>query len=227
VTSTELLQSILDRTERRFYGKHAGTVVDVEDPLEIGRLRAMVPSIFGEDDPCGWALPCAPFGGGPDRGFLMLPEVGDSVWIEFAAGDLRMPIWSGVFWGAPSSTGSQDDLGEATGTELPTADDVVAGPQLSVIRTAAGHRLFFDDEGEIVVLANGNDETEIRLNADGEVIITAEKIQLGVDGEEPLVLGDAFKELFNNHIHPTGVGPSGQPTEPLGSSHLSDTSFTE
>ena len=60
-------------------------------------------------------MPCAPFGGGKDRGLLAVPEVGDTVRIEFAAGDVSRPIWAGTFWGAPGSSGGQDDLGEATG----------------------------------------------------------------------------------------------------------------
>ncbi|MEG4643955.1 phage baseplate assembly protein V, partial [Paracoccus sp. APAP_BH8] len=40
-----------------------------------------------------------------------LPEVGDTVWIEFEAGDPMRPIWAGTFWGAPESSGGQDDLG--------------------------------------------------------------------------------------------------------------------
>ena len=34
----------------------------------------------------------------------------------------------------------QDDLGTATGSELPTSEGTKAGPGLSVLRTAAGHR---------------------------------------------------------------------------------------
>ena len=59
-----------------FYGKHAGVVTDTNDPKGIGRLRARVPEVFGEEEPCGWALPCLPWGGGKNRGFFALPEAG-------------------------------------------------------------------------------------------------------------------------------------------------------
>src|SRR5207248_2980101 len=80
----------------RFFGKYEGQVTDVNDPLEIGRLRAKVPEVLGRDVETGWALPCAPFGGGKDRGMLFLPKMADTVWIEFAAGDISRPIWSGA-----------------------------------------------------------------------------------------------------------------------------------
>jgi uncharacterized protein involved in type VI secretion and phage assembly len=172
-------------------------------------------------------LPCAPFGGGKDRGFLFVPEVGDTVWIEFAAGDPSRPIWAGAFWGAPDRVGQQDDLGTETGSEVPTADDQKAGPGRCVLRTRAGHRVLFDDDGGVVVLANGDGRTEVRLTKDGEVVIKAEKIKLGEGAQKALVLGDDFQQLFNQHTHPTGVGPSGPPTQPMQPSHLSTKTFTE
>ena len=132
----------------RYYGKYEGVVTNVDDPMQIGRLRAKVPSVFGEDIETGWALPCAPFGGGKDRGLLALPEVGDTVWVEFAAGQLSRPIWSGAFWGAPESGGGQDDLASEPGAETPTSDDKPAGPGHTVMRTKSGHRIALDDEGQ-------------------------------------------------------------------------------
>ena len=227
MTLEQLLVQFNAMVRDRFYGKYEALVTDTADPLEIGRVKAKVPSVLGEDVECGWALPCAPFGGGKDRGLMAVPEVGDTVWVEFAAGDVSRPIWAGTFWGAPDSSGGQDDLGEATGTEAPTSEDTPAGPGHVVFRTKAGHRLVFDDNGGIVILANGGDAAEIRISEDGEVTVKAEKIKLGQDASEALVLGDAFKQLFNQHTHPTGVGPSGPPTQPLGSSHLSSKSKTE
>ena len=64
-----------DDLDPRFFGKYEGVVTDVEDPLEIGRLRARVPEVLGEEVETGWALPCAPFGGGKDRGMLFLPDL--------------------------------------------------------------------------------------------------------------------------------------------------------
>lgn len=212
---------------RHVFGKYAGVVTDNDDPKEIGRIRARVPAVLGEDVQTGWALPASPYGGGKDRGFLFLPEVGDTVWIEFAGGSVSFPIWSGAFWSAPTSNGGQDDLGEATGSEAPTSDGKKAGPGHLVLRSKAGHRVVFDDDGEIVILANGNDKAEIRLTKEGEVVVTATKVKLGASASEPLVLGNAFKDFFSQHTHPTGVGPSGPPTQPMTPAQLSSLSVTE
>jgi hypothetical protein len=211
-----------------FYGKYEGKVTTVEDPLEIGRLRAIVPEVLGIEIETGWALPSAAFGGGKDRGLLFMPTVGDTVWIEFAAGDISRPIWSGAFWGAPESAGQQNDLGTTTGSEVPTSEGAKAGPGLSILRTASGHRIVMDDDGGLVIIANGNDQVEVRLTQSGEVIIKAQRIKLGSDAAtEPLVLGNAFLQYFNTHTHPTGVGPSGPPTPPMTPGQLSTKVTTE
>jgi uncharacterized protein involved in type VI secretion and phage assembly len=215
-------------TVERFYGKYEGVVTDVADPKKIGRIRAKVPAVLGEQVESGWALPCVPAGGGKERGMLFLPQVGDTVWIEFAGGDVSRPIWVGTFWGAPESTGGADDLGSETGPEAPTGDDGKdASDKLSVLKTKSGHELTLDDDGEVVLLANGNGKSSIRFEKDGGVVIKAETIKLCASAGEKVVLGDTFMQLFNQHTHPTGVGPSGPPTPLMSSSHLSAKVKTE
>lgn len=227
MTFEELLQAFSEYVHSRFYGKYEAIVTDLDDPKKIGRLRARVPAVLGEDLETGWALPCAVFGGGKDRGLLAMPEVGDTIWIEFAAGDISRPIWVGAFWGDPESSGGQDDLAEEVGPETPTSEDKSAGPGHLVLRTKAGHRIALDDEGGVVIVANGGNKAEIRLTREGEVVVKAETIKLGQDATEALVLGNSFKTFFNQHTHPTGVGPSGPPTQPMQDSHLSSKSVTE
>jgi hypothetical protein len=200
----------------RFYGKYEGIVTDVADPKKIGRIRAKVPAVLGEQVDSGWALPCVPAGGGKERGMLFLPQVGDTVWIEFAGGDVSRPIWVGTFWGAPDS-----------GPETPTGDGKDASDTLGVLKTKSGHELTFDDDGEVVLLANGNGKSSIRFEKGGGVVITAETIKLCASAGQKVVLGDAFMQLFNQHTHPTGVGPSGPPTPPMTASHLSAKVTTE
>jgi len=226
MTLDELTEAFRRQVESRFFGKYAAVVAAVDDPHAVGRVRARVPEVFGEDVLSGWATPAAPVGGGANRGFFALPDVGDTVWIEFEAGDPARPIWSGTFWGAPSSTGGQDDLGSASGSEAPEGADSPAGPGQNVWRTSAGHVISLDDEGGVVVVAEAAG-AEIRITAGGEVTIKADTIKLGQSAGQKLVLGDAFKTLFNTHTHPTGVGPSGPPAQPMTAQHLSRVSKTE
>ncbi len=114
----------------RFFGKYRGIVTDNLDPLMIGRVRARVPDVTGDDE-SGWAMPCAPFGG-DGMGFFAVPDTGAGVWIEFEHGDPDYPIWSGCWWGAA--------------TEIPPA--VLVPPPASakvLIRTKGGHAVLLDD----------------------------------------------------------------------------------
>ena len=96
-----------------------------------------------------------------------------------------------------------------------------------MLRTAAGHELTFDDDGEVVLLKNGNGKSSLRFEQDGTVVVTAEKLELGADASEKVVLGDTFMQFFNAHTHPTGVGPSGPPTQSMSSSQLSSKNTTQ
>ena len=87
-----------ETTGAAFYGKFRGIVTDIQDPLMMGRIKASVPDVLGEQE-SGWAMPCAPFGGS-GMGFFSLPSVGAGVWIEFEYGDPDYPIWSGCWWGS-------------------------------------------------------------------------------------------------------------------------------
>lgn len=96
--SDSLLYGLAEQGRSRLYGKYRGVVRDVDDPEKLGRITANVPSIYGDlDSP--WALPAVPFAGGA-HGLVLLPEVGDGVWIEFEAGDISRPIWTGFWWGS-------------------------------------------------------------------------------------------------------------------------------
>jgi hypothetical protein len=83
---------------RLFYGKYRGKVIDNNDPLLMGRIRAKVPAVFDEEV-TGWALPSMPYGG-PGVGFFFVPPTDANVWIEFEEGNPDYPLWTGCFWTA-------------------------------------------------------------------------------------------------------------------------------
>jgi uncharacterized protein involved in type VI secretion and phage assembly len=82
---------------RKFFGIYRGTVVNNVDPLQIGRIMAIVPDAGGIT-PSTWAMPCVPLAG-KQMGTFMVPQIGAGVWIQFEAGDPDRPVWSGGWWG--------------------------------------------------------------------------------------------------------------------------------
>lgn len=89
------LERLLESLANVYHGKYRGIVVDDSDPERLGRLQVQVPTVLG--DKAVWALPCVPFAG-PDVGFFALPPVGAHCWVEFEAGDVSYPVWTGCYW---------------------------------------------------------------------------------------------------------------------------------
>ncbi|MGY2012122.1 phage baseplate assembly protein V [Nocardia gipuzkoensis] len=85
-----------------YYGKYRGTVVNNVDPMQIGRIQAMVPDVSGFS-PSSWAMPCLPISG-INIGVFGVPAIGAGVWIEFEQGDPDHPIWVGGYWGSAAET---------------------------------------------------------------------------------------------------------------------------
>ena len=80
----------------QFFGKYRAVVVNINDPMQLGRIQARVPDVLGVQA-AGWAMPCVPVGLSKVRGSA-LPKIGATVWIEFEAGDPNRPIWTGCFF---------------------------------------------------------------------------------------------------------------------------------
>jgi hypothetical protein len=147
-TTEQLLGQMADFMNTRFYGKYRGKVTDVDDPESIGRIKAIVPAVFGETD-SPWAMPASPFAG-PQHGLFLLPEVDDGVWIEFEGGNPARPIWSGFWW--------------ASG-EIPSPNTTKA----RVLATTAGHKLVLDDDA---------DQVQLLHSGGGELTMTANDITI-------------------------------------------------
>ena len=129
MNNDNLLQELADRVRNRFYGKYRGVVINVD--ASTMRIQASVPAVLPLGT-TGWCMPCVPYAG-PQVGFLMLPEVGSGVWIEFEGGDVSYPIWTGCFWGAgdiPSTASATTKIRLA-----PTSAGIRPGPRL---RAGAG-----------------------------------------------------------------------------------------
>ncbi|WP_436689356.1 phage baseplate assembly protein V [Geodermatophilus sp. CPCC 205506] len=172
-----VVADLVERVERRFYGKYRGFVVDNEDPARLGRLRVRVPSLLGNDVVTGWAAPCLPYGGAAGEGFLFLPAPEAGVWVEFEEGDLEFPVWVGTFWSRP---GDSSQLPRPTAPDGEEAGEVQDPPTRKILTTACGHTLQFEDADgeESVLLHDGVNGHLVVLDGDGLSIVD------GVNGHE-------------------------------------------
>lgn len=167
-----MVAALVERAERRFFGKYRGRVVDNEDPLRLGRLRVSVPSVLGPDVVTGWATPCAPYGGTAGQGLLLVPDREAGVWVEFEEGDPEFPIWCGTFWSKPSAGSELPRPNKADGAE---DDEPQAVPTRKTFKTRKGHTLQFEDAdgAEVVLLREGVKGHRIVLYADGITVTDA------------------------------------------------------
>jgi len=85
------------REDQKFYGIYRATVVNNVDPMQLGRIMAMIPDV-GSITPSTWAMPAVPLAG-KQMGTFMVPQIGAGVWIQFEAGDPDRPVWTGGWWG--------------------------------------------------------------------------------------------------------------------------------
>src|SRR5688500_9658951 len=136
-----------------FHGKLRGVVSDNSDPNNMGRIRARVAEVFGENE-SGWALPALPYAG-KSVGLFLIPPTNASVWIEFEHGDPEYPVWTGCFWAqgeVPASPANADMKVLKTNVATITINDS-AGSGGITIETTAGMKIVMDSSS--IEVTNG------------------------------------------------------------------------
>lgn len=142
-----------------FLGKFRGVVVNNVDPMQIGRIQAIVPDV--SPIPSSWAMPCLPWAG-INTGVFTVPPPGSGVWIEYERGDPDYPIWVGGYWGTAAEV---PVLARAVPPAVPgitiqttlknglTISDVPGPTGGILIQTTTGAMISVSDVG--IVISNG------------------------------------------------------------------------
>ena len=159
MSSLQVQEDAVSRA-KRYFGKYRGTVINNVDPMQIGRIQAIVPDVSGVV-PTSWAMPCLP-GAGINAGLYTVPQIGSGVWIEFEQGDPDRPIWVGVYWGTAAEVPLMAHTvppvvdGFTIQTQLKNGIVVsdVPGPTGGIlIQTTTGAMISVSDVG--IVISNG------------------------------------------------------------------------
>lgn len=130
-----------------------GVVTDLDDPLNLGRVRVEVKHSGGESY---WAR-LATLMAGPDRGTLFRPEPDDEVLLALVQGAANEAYVIGALWN------TVDTPPEGGGT--PDND-------LRTIRSRSGHVLRFDDTpgGEKIEIVGKDEEQLVVIDVVGEKV---------------------------------------------------------
>ncbi|MHC4295870.1 MAG: phage baseplate assembly protein V [Planctomycetota bacterium] len=165
----KVVANLAQKVEHRFYGKYRAFVVDNADPEHLGRLKLKVPSVLGDEVVTGWAMPCTPYGGDANQGFLFVPEIDAGVWVEFEEGDLEFPIWVGTFWSKPGGESELPKPNDPDGTEQGSVQDP---PTRKIIKTVKGHTIQLEDADgeERIIICDGEGENQVTLSKSGVTI---------------------------------------------------------
>lgn len=163
----------------RYYGSYEGVVMDIDDPLNMSRLKVAVPEASGEQAIGTWALPKGLWGG-KNYGMQLTPEKGDIVWVEFKCGNLKRPIWSHGYFGRG---------------EKP---EELNNPQKYWLQTPKGNLVEIDDKNGYIQIKRSNGELII-LNDSG-ISLKHTKIFLGDrdNAAHPASLADKEVEALND-----------------------------
>ena len=148
----------------KYFGKYRATVLNNLDPQSQGRIQVQLADKYGMF-PSTWAMPSFPFAGEAQSGAVALPGVGSMVWVEFEAGDIDYPIWSGAFYSEQSGFPALALAGASpvtpnihfqttTGTSVTLSDNPA---QQVMIKTVSGSLITIGESG--MVMSNGKGAT--------------------------------------------------------------------
>jgi hypothetical protein len=227
---------------------YLGKVVDIRDPLYRGRARIEVFGIFdglpAEDLPWAEQIAGLSFGGNFGGGNITIPRLGSIVAVLFEGNNYYRMNYHYLKEISNDLLTELKEDNSYEGTQSLIYDSEAQPGILKMIYTRKKGLVFQlgdatiqldtqdagTDKEKLRIILKLNDD-EIRMEKQGakqKVIIKSENIELGEEATEKVILGNKFLQLYNQHTHPTGVGPSGVPVVPMADpQHLSQVSKTK
>jgi hypothetical protein len=205
---------VLEKQTDRFYGKYRGLVFLNVDPQNQGRIKAVVPEVLGVF-PSNWCLPCTPYAGSAmPAGLFTIPAPGAGVWIEFEAGDVNRPVWTGCWWGT---------------AQVPINELGMPSPFTSkVLRTDTGLMISLNDASQSITIKDAASMNSVamqlgvmQVNSKFIMLLESKLIFHGAAATHPAVLGDQLLAylnqivlMFNTHTHPGELAAGILPVTP-------------
>lgn len=190
----------------RFFGTYRGIVKNNSDPKKENKLRVSIPQITGEDY-LDWAEPCFNQINGP----IVLPKVGDTVWITFESGDTSYPVWTGINKAVPTTI-SNSYYGSFYNSAIQTATTANTVYTVELSTTVANRGIILDTPtaisfanpgtylftAELQFYHNNTNTIKAWLTKNNTENVVFSKKQYSVSTQVPYVLGSLKKILVLN-----------------------------
>jgi Type VI secretion system/phage-baseplate injector OB domain len=181
----EKMEVSIDGIKKKFYGVCTGRVINILDPLMLGRVQVQLPFIDSLDlSP--WARIASPMAG-PLHGFYMIPNPGEDVLVAFEQGDVNAPYVLGSLWSAMNPP--------------PLPSPV---PQIRLIKTLAGNQIMITEiPPSIMIQVETTGQTILISPAGIQILSGVNVINLGPPTGPPMVQVTAGSNVIN--MTPDGV----------------------
>jgi hypothetical protein len=181
----EKMETSIDGIKKKVYGVCTGRVINMLDPLMLGRVQVQLPFIDSLDL-APWARVASPMAGAL-HGFYMIPNPGDEVLVAFEQGDVNAPYIIGSLWSAMAPP--------------PLPSPV---PQIRVIKTLAQNQIMITEiPPSIMIQVTSTGQTILISPAGIQILSGPNVINLGPPTAPPMVQVAAGSNVIN--MTPDGV----------------------
>jgi hypothetical protein len=201
---------------------HLGEIVDINDPLKQGRARIRVFGFFDdleiEDIPWAEQVSGLSFSSARGNGNISIPRVGATVNVQFDGSNYYKCFYE---FEKESDPALLEEIADSYEGAQSLWYDVEAEPgtlklfytkKKGMVLSLGDAKIQLDtqDGGNLrIVIEMGNDQIKME---NSKVIINSNNIELGEGATQAVILGDAFKQFFDVHVH---AGAGSPPVVPM------------
>ncbi|MFT3889751.1 MAG: VgrG-related protein [Arachnia sp.] len=184
-----------------------GQVSDASDPEHAGRVRLTFPWL-SDDYVSDWARTIQP-GAGKDRGWAVIPEVGDEVLVGFEHGDVNRPVvLGGLYNGVDTmARGPVDLLDGGTGAVNRRSFVSRLGHRLDLLDASGTEGIRAATTDDKLTLVLDHTAATITVHADGKVVIEgSEGITIDSSGSDIDLKGNKITLAATSGVSVDGGG---------------------
>jgi uncharacterized protein involved in type VI secretion and phage assembly len=173
-----------------------GTVVDLNDPEQIGRVKLKLPQY--EDQSTAWARISSPMAG-KSRGFFFRPEVDDEVLVAFENGDMRRPYVLGALWSKVDTPPAHDAEPKnnwrcivSRSGHILRFDDTDGSEKIEIIDKSGSHKIVIDSANSKIQIVCDSGDVEVSAPS-GAFKVNAQTVEIKASGQMNVQAGAALK----------------------------------
>jgi uncharacterized protein involved in type VI secretion and phage assembly len=166
-----------------------GTVVDLDDPEKLGRVKLKLPQY--DDQQSTWARIASPMAG-HNRGFFFRPEVQDEVLVGFENGEIRRPYVLGSLWSKVDTPPPRDNDETKNNWRFMVSrsghifkfDDTAGSEKIEIVDKSGSLKVTFDSSSSKITIES-NGDVEIKA-PQGAFKVSAQTVDIEASGEMKL-----------------------------------------